>query len=141
MKDIDGLFKKAARHEAPDRLWAQVLERIEKTPRQNPGIGWRLVEFLRPLFRPRLARLAWPAAAAMAALVIALRLTSVPAPGPVDPATAAAVNEIMAEVFNGEASVLASAPDFGEDPGASLDEFIETQLEDIYGINGGVTNA
>jgi len=141
MNDLDELFRKAKKLEAPDTLWKKVSDGVSETQREKPAFS--LGETVKSIFAPVWVRAAVPLAVTAAAIAIVIRLSATTTvPEIYDAETIAAVNEAISEAY-GENGAFAEHPSYAANGLAKEDinEFINEQLNEIYRINGGDNNA
>lgn len=126
---LDDLFHDIHRMEPPENIKARIFAVARSEPRKERA-RWRFV--------------AWPLAAAAAALVLAVGVARQPEPAttpaarvaatereePIEVFIAAALEEMFAPPANGE-QVAQAEPDGG------IDQFINQNLQEIFWINGG----
>lgn len=144
MKNLDELFKNAARLNAPDSLERRVMEGIRANERAgSPGWFTALGGWLRSsLTGPARAGFAFAAVTAVVALAIALNAPDVKVPAP--SAVVAEMRQVndyiyetLGDVYAGAGNVNSAATLESDD----VNEFVKTHVESVFWINGGSDNA
>ena len=143
MKNLDDLFKNAARLDAPDSLQGRVMEKIRADESAGkPGWLATLAEWLRlSLAVPMRAGFAFGAVAAVA-LAIVVNAPYIKAPAPI--AVLAEMGQINDYIHDNVGDVYAGAGGVNSAPALEsddLNEFVTTHVESVFWINGGSDNA
>lgn len=144
MKNLDELFKNAARLNAPDSLQRRVMEEIRADERAGKH-GWFAIfaEWLRSsLTGPMRAGFAFGAVTAAVALAVVVNAPDIKAPAPIALVAEKGqindyMNETIGDMYAGAGSVINAAALNPDD----VNEFVTTNVESVFWIDGGADNA
>jgi hypothetical protein len=144
MRNLDELFKNAARLNAPDALQRRVMDEIRANERaRKPGWLASLTEWLRlPFTGPARAGFAFGAVVAVVAVAIVVNAPGVKAPAPT-PVLAEMwqindyIHDTVGDAYAGAGSVNSVAALESDD----VNEFVTTHVESVFWIDGGSDNA